>query len=136
MRFGFFDQFAVRAPPVRAPALPRYSGPDSTGLMRSALIPSGWAELHFGPSTSIMASPLMVLATAAQHTERIRLGTAVTLLPLHSPMKMAEEARPPPIFRAAAGWSSASDAAPRRCITRAIISQWKRVGSALRKPSM
>ena len=39
-----------------------------------------------------MASPLMVLATAAQHTERIRLGTAVTLLPLHSPMKMAEEA--------------------------------------------
>jgi alkanesulfonate monooxygenase SsuD/methylene tetrahydromethanopterin reductase-like flavin-dependent oxidoreductase (luciferase family) len=34
----------------------------------------------------------MVLAAAAQRTTRIRLGTAVTLLPLHSPIKIAEEA--------------------------------------------
>jgi alkanesulfonate monooxygenase SsuD/methylene tetrahydromethanopterin reductase-like flavin-dependent oxidoreductase (luciferase family) len=34
----------------------------------------------------------MVLAAAAQRTSRIRLGTAVTLLPLHSPVKVAEEA--------------------------------------------
>ena len=34
----------------------------------------------------------MVLAAAAQRTKRIRLGTAVTLLPLHSPVKMAEDA--------------------------------------------
>jgi alkanesulfonate monooxygenase SsuD/methylene tetrahydromethanopterin reductase-like flavin-dependent oxidoreductase (luciferase family) len=34
----------------------------------------------------------MVLAAAAQRTTRIRLGTAVTLLPLHNPVKMAEEA--------------------------------------------
>ena len=34
----------------------------------------------------------MVLAAAAQRTRRIRLGTAVTLLPLHSPIKIAEEA--------------------------------------------
>ena len=34
----------------------------------------------------------MTLAAAAQRTRRIRLGTAVTLLPLHSPIKIAEEA--------------------------------------------
>jgi alkanesulfonate monooxygenase SsuD/methylene tetrahydromethanopterin reductase-like flavin-dependent oxidoreductase (luciferase family) len=33
-----------------------------------------------------------VLAAAAQRTTRIRLGTAVTLLPLHNPIKIAEEA--------------------------------------------
>ena len=34
----------------------------------------------------------MTLTAAAQRTRRIRLGTAVTLLPLHSPIKIAEEA--------------------------------------------
>jgi alkanesulfonate monooxygenase SsuD/methylene tetrahydromethanopterin reductase-like flavin-dependent oxidoreductase (luciferase family) len=49
-------------------------------------------ELHFIPSFSCLASPLMILAAAAQRTKRIRLGTAVTLLPLHNPVKMAEDA--------------------------------------------
>ncbi len=34
----------------------------------------------------------MVLAAAGQRTSRIRLGTAVTLLPMHNPVKIAEEA--------------------------------------------
>jgi alkanesulfonate monooxygenase SsuD/methylene tetrahydromethanopterin reductase-like flavin-dependent oxidoreductase (luciferase family) len=34
----------------------------------------------------------MILAAAAQRTKRIRLGTAVTLLPLHNPVKMVEDA--------------------------------------------
>jgi alkanesulfonate monooxygenase SsuD/methylene tetrahydromethanopterin reductase-like flavin-dependent oxidoreductase (luciferase family) len=34
----------------------------------------------------------MLLAAAAQRTHRIRLGTAVTLLPLHNPVKLAEDA--------------------------------------------
>src|SRR5262249_29699529 len=49
-------------------------------------------ELHFSRAFSILADPLMVLAAAAQRTTRIRLGTAVTLLPLHNPVKIAEEA--------------------------------------------
>ena len=49
-------------------------------------------ELHFGRAFSILADPLMVLAAAAQRTTRIRLGTAVVLLPLHHPVKIAEEA--------------------------------------------
>jgi alkanesulfonate monooxygenase SsuD/methylene tetrahydromethanopterin reductase-like flavin-dependent oxidoreductase (luciferase family) len=50
------------------------------------------AEIHFFPDVSRLASPLTVLAAAAQRTRRIRLGTAVTLLPLHNPLKIAEEA--------------------------------------------
>ncbi len=49
-------------------------------------------ELHFSRSFSILADPLMVLAAAGQRTSHIRLGTAVTLLPLHNPVKIAEEA--------------------------------------------
>ena len=49
-------------------------------------------ELHFSRGFSILADPLMVLAAAAQRTSRMRLGTAVTLLPLHNPVKIAEEA--------------------------------------------
>ena len=49
-------------------------------------------ELHFSRPFSTLADPLMVLAAAAQRTRRIRLGTAVTLLPLHNPVKMAEQA--------------------------------------------
>lgn len=49
-------------------------------------------ELHFSRAFSILADPYMLLAVASQQTARIRLGTAVTLLPLHSPMKIAEQA--------------------------------------------
>jgi len=49
-------------------------------------------EIHFSRAFSVLADPLMVLAAAAQRTTRIRLGTAVTLLPLHNPVKIAEEA--------------------------------------------
>jgi alkanesulfonate monooxygenase SsuD/methylene tetrahydromethanopterin reductase-like flavin-dependent oxidoreductase (luciferase family) len=50
------------------------------------------AELHFFRNFSIMPSPLMVAVAAAQRTRRIRLGTAVTLLPFHHPLRAAEEA--------------------------------------------
>ena len=91
MRFGFFDQLpcssSQSAPQRYQDILAQIRLADTVGFDTVWL-----GELHFGPNTSIMASPLMVLATAAQHTERIRLGTAVTLLPLHNPMKIAEEA--------------------------------------------
>jgi alkanesulfonate monooxygenase SsuD/methylene tetrahydromethanopterin reductase-like flavin-dependent oxidoreductase (luciferase family) len=37
-------------------------------------------------------SPNLLLAAAAVKTSRIRLGTAVTVLPLHNPLRVAEEA--------------------------------------------
>jgi alkanesulfonate monooxygenase SsuD/methylene tetrahydromethanopterin reductase-like flavin-dependent oxidoreductase (luciferase family) len=91
MRFGFFDQ------------LPCADGDSERqrylDLLAQIELGDGlgfdtvWlGELHFSRAFSILADPLLVLAAAAQRTTRIRLGTAVTLLPLHSPVKIAEEA--------------------------------------------
>lgn len=50
------------------------------------------AELHFFRNFSIMPSPLMLAVAIAARTRRIRLGTAVTLLPFHHPLRAAEDA--------------------------------------------
>src|SRR5258705_3032478 len=50
------------------------------------------AELHFGGAFSLLSNPLMVVPVIAQRTTRIRIGTAVTLLPLHHPLSCAEHA--------------------------------------------
>jgi len=50
------------------------------------------AELHFGGAFSLLANPLMMVPMIAQRTRRIRIGTAVTLLPLQHPLSCAEQA--------------------------------------------
>jgi len=50
------------------------------------------AELHFGGAFSLLANPLMAVPVIAQRTRRIRVGTAVALLPLHHPLSCAEQA--------------------------------------------
>jgi alkanesulfonate monooxygenase SsuD/methylene tetrahydromethanopterin reductase-like flavin-dependent oxidoreductase (luciferase family) len=49
------------------------------------------AELHFHRRFSILSAPLLIAAAAAQRTQRLRLGIAVNLLPLHHPVRLAEE---------------------------------------------
>lgn len=49
------------------------------------------AELHFNPRFSIMPAPLLLASAIAQTTQRIKIGTAVNLLPLHNPIRLAEE---------------------------------------------
>ena len=49
-------------------------------------------ELHFFPEISVLSAPLLLGAAAAARTERIRLGTGIALLPLHNPLRAAEEA--------------------------------------------
>src|SRR5712692_5826676 len=91
MRFGFFDQL---------PCPPGYSEQQRYQDILAQIelgdvvgFDTVWlGELHFSRGFSILADPLMVLAAAAQRTSRIRLGTAVTLLPMHNPVKIAEEA--------------------------------------------
>ncbi len=49
------------------------------------------AELHFARQFSVMPAPLLMASALSQTTERIMLGTAVNLLPLHHPLRIAEE---------------------------------------------
>ena len=49
------------------------------------------AELHFARRFSVMPAPLLMASALSQTTERIMLGTAVNLLPLHHPLRIAEE---------------------------------------------
>lgn len=49
------------------------------------------AEHHFHSFGGIFSSPPVIGAAIAQRTARIRIGTAVTLLPYHSPLRIAED---------------------------------------------
>ena len=49
------------------------------------------AEVHFAPRFSLLPTPLLLLSAIAARTERLRLGLAVNLVPLHHPMRLAEE---------------------------------------------
>jgi len=91
MRFGFFDQFPCAGGFTERQ---RYRDIIAQIELGDALgFDVAWlGEIHFSRTFSILADQLMVLAAAAQRTTRIRLGTAVTLLPLHNPIKIAEEA--------------------------------------------
>jgi alkanesulfonate monooxygenase SsuD/methylene tetrahydromethanopterin reductase-like flavin-dependent oxidoreductase (luciferase family) len=91
MRFGFFDQLPCADGHSERQ---RYLDLLAQIELGDALgFDTVWlGELHFSRAFSILADPLLVLAAAAQRTTRIRLGTAVTLLPLHHPVKIAEEA--------------------------------------------
>ena len=60
------------------------------------------AEIHFFPNVSRIASPLTVLAAAAQRTQRIRLGTAVTLG--GKPFSLSREKNSSPVHTCRAAW--------------------------------
>jgi alkanesulfonate monooxygenase SsuD/methylene tetrahydromethanopterin reductase-like flavin-dependent oxidoreductase (luciferase family) len=52
---------------------------------------SAWiGEHHFG-SLGVLSCPDLVLAYAAARTKKIRLAPAVTVLPLHHPIRVAEQ---------------------------------------------
>ena len=48
-------------------------------------------EIHFTPSRSVISASLQVASSIATRTRRLRVGTAVTVLPLNHPLRTAEE---------------------------------------------
>lgn len=48
-------------------------------------------EHHFRHFGGMMPSPSVMLAAAAQRTKKLRLGCAVSILPMHNPLRIAEE---------------------------------------------
>jgi natural product biosynthesis luciferase-like monooxygenase protein len=49
------------------------------------------AEHHFHSFGGILSSPPVIGAAIAQRTSKIRIGTAVALLPYHNPLRIAED---------------------------------------------
>src|SRR5262244_4362627 len=49
-------------------------------------------EIHFNPARSVISSPIAVATAIAARTKRIHVGTAVQVLPLNHPLRIAEEA--------------------------------------------
>jgi alkanesulfonate monooxygenase SsuD/methylene tetrahydromethanopterin reductase-like flavin-dependent oxidoreductase (luciferase family) len=91
MRFGLFFQVPESA---GQPHAARYAEMfELIELAESLGFDVAWlAELHFGGAFSLLSNPLMVVPAIAARTRRIRIGTAVTLLPLHHPLSCAEQA--------------------------------------------
>ncbi|MBI2207649.1 MAG: LLM class flavin-dependent oxidoreductase [Candidatus Rokubacteria bacterium] len=91
MRFGLFFQVPESDGHTHAE---RYAEMFELIALADALgFDVAWlAELHFGGAFSLLSNPLMTVPVIAQRTKRIRIGTAVTLLPLHHPLSCAEQA--------------------------------------------
>jgi alkanesulfonate monooxygenase SsuD/methylene tetrahydromethanopterin reductase-like flavin-dependent oxidoreductase (luciferase family) len=49
------------------------------------------AEIHMNPTRSLLSAPLTVASAIAAKTRRIKIGTAVQILPLGHPLRLAEE---------------------------------------------
>jgi alkanesulfonate monooxygenase SsuD/methylene tetrahydromethanopterin reductase-like flavin-dependent oxidoreductase (luciferase family) len=48
-------------------------------------------EIHFTPARSVISASLQVASAIAARTRRLRVGTAVQVLPLNHPLRIAEE---------------------------------------------
>jgi alkanesulfonate monooxygenase SsuD/methylene tetrahydromethanopterin reductase-like flavin-dependent oxidoreductase (luciferase family) len=90
MEFGMFHEFQAlpgeTAAESFANSLAQVDAAERWGLDAMWL-----AELHFAPERSVLASPMILAATIAQRTERMKIGTAVQVLPLCHPLRLAEE---------------------------------------------
>src|SRR5580700_5184700 len=52
---------------------------------------SAWIGEHHFSTLGVLSCPDLVLANVAARTKRIRLAPAVTVLPLHHPIRVAEQ---------------------------------------------
>src|SRR5215469_9623942 len=91
MEFGMFHEF--QALPGEKPAQSFANSFAQIDAAEAWGLDAMWlAELHFAPERSVLASPLILAAAIAQRTRRMKIGTAVQVLPLCHPLRLAEEA--------------------------------------------
>jgi len=48
-------------------------------------------QIHFNPARSVISASLLVASAIATRTKRLRVGTAIQILPLNHPLRIAEE---------------------------------------------
>ena len=90
MHFGIFLEFGFRGSGTAASAF--REGMDLVDAAEAWGVDSAWlAEFHFSPDRSVLSSPIVVAGALAARTHRLRIGTAVYVLPLNNPLRIAEE---------------------------------------------
>jgi alkanesulfonate monooxygenase SsuD/methylene tetrahydromethanopterin reductase-like flavin-dependent oxidoreductase (luciferase family) len=90
MEFGMFHEFQ-RVPGQTEEAAFADSFEQVDAAERYGLDVMWLAELHTAPERSVLASPLMLATAIAARTKRMKIGTAVQVLPLCHPLQLAEE---------------------------------------------
>ena len=90
MEFGIFHEFACREGQSEAEVFAE--GFDLVDAAEAWGLDALWlAELHFAPGRSVLAAPLTIASAIAARTTRLKIGTAVQVLPLADPLRLAEE---------------------------------------------
>ena len=91
MQFGSFMEFHTRPGGSQSGAFDE--GMQHIQEAESLGLDGVWlAESHFNPQRSVLSAPLIIAAAIAGHTSSIKIGTAVHVIPLGNPIRMAEEA--------------------------------------------
>ena len=91
MEFGSFMEFHTRPGLTQSDAF--NEGFTHIEIAESLGLDGVWmAESHFNPQRSVLSAPLVLGAAIAGRTSTIKIGTAVHVIPLGNPIRMAEEA--------------------------------------------
>src|ERR1700720_830870 len=90
MEFGIFHEFwstrAASQPEAFAHSFAEIAAAEEWDLDAVWL-----AEIHMNPTRALVTAPLIVASAIAARTSRIKIGTAVQILPLGHPLRLAEE---------------------------------------------
>ena len=90
MEFGSFMEFHRRDGMSQADAF--HESFEIVDMAEDLGLDAIWmAESHFNPDRAVLSSPMVVGAAIAGRTKRIKIGTAVHVLPLGNPLRTAEE---------------------------------------------
>src|SRR5947207_13655795 len=89
MQFGAY--YFLQAPPGRSAAAIIGEEVEQMVLSERLGFDSVWLTEHHYADYGLSAAPSVLLATVAARTERVKLGTAVYVLPFHHPLRLAEE---------------------------------------------
>ena len=91
MEFGSFMEFHLREDGNQAQAFEESFA--QVDMAEDLGLDAVWlAESHFNPTRAVMSSPLIVASAIAARTKRLKVGTAVHVLPLGNPLRIAEQA--------------------------------------------
>jgi alkanesulfonate monooxygenase SsuD/methylene tetrahydromethanopterin reductase-like flavin-dependent oxidoreductase (luciferase family) len=90
MEFGIFHEFwstrASSQAEAFANSFEQIAAGEEWGLDAAWL-----AEIHMNPTRALVTAPLVIAGAIAARTSRIKIGTAVQILPLGHPLRLAEE---------------------------------------------